>query len=226
MEHLAPLFQTVLWVALVGGIVWRYHESVDGLLQALKRRIEQGGDLKAGPFELKGGLRSQDRAAQSHKLTNEVRELQLEHQTEDSAVSSQQGGTIQNRYLKAEDLAMRALQAEFAVPIARQVTGGRDGGFDGAFQTTEGDYIVEVKYSYHKFTRAKVRQVFSQLVGSVQKYSWSKVRVLLVLIGESSDAFPVEERELQELVAAFPIPCTIRTYVLGDLERDFGVEVE
>jgi len=52
MEHISSLIQTVLWVGLIGGIVWRFNKPIYELLSALYSRIEAGSTIKAGPFEL------------------------------------------------------------------------------------------------------------------------------------------------------------------------------
>jgi len=52
MEHIAPLIQTLLWVSLVGAIVWRFHRSIEEILSALHKRIDGGSNVKAGWFEL------------------------------------------------------------------------------------------------------------------------------------------------------------------------------
>ena len=45
MKEIAPLIQTVLWVGLISGIVWRYHKQIHSLIEAIQKRIESVGNL-------------------------------------------------------------------------------------------------------------------------------------------------------------------------------------
>ena len=47
-----PLFQTVLWVFLIGIIVWFYRKQLSGLFSVLRSRVEGGSSLKVGVFEI------------------------------------------------------------------------------------------------------------------------------------------------------------------------------
>ena len=37
VEHITPLIQTLLWVGLIAGLVWRFHVPINGVLLALQR---------------------------------------------------------------------------------------------------------------------------------------------------------------------------------------------
>ncbi|MCA2812987.1 MAG: hypothetical protein IM477_10730 [Microcystis sp. M090S1] len=51
------LFQTILWIALIGVTVKMFYRECRGLLEAVRKRVEKGSSLKAGPVELGEDLR-------------------------------------------------------------------------------------------------------------------------------------------------------------------------
>jgi hypothetical protein len=52
MKELVPLIQTVLWVGLIGVVIWRYHSLIEAMITSLKTRIDSRGGVKIGPVEL------------------------------------------------------------------------------------------------------------------------------------------------------------------------------
>ena len=165
MEHIAPLIQTVLWVGLIAGIVWRFHAPIYGLLVALQKRIETGSNVKAGPFEISDQLKPQDPASQKEKAAVETQEV-LEAQEKLSPAAAPAisiSTSIQARYFQAEDMVLRAIQAEYGAPINRQVTAGRDSGFDGLFITSGRTNVVEVKYIAGKGQNQRIKATIQRL---------------------------------------------------------------
>ena len=53
----APLFQTFLWVAVLTAFVLLFRSQISGVAGAVRRRVESGSSLKAGPVELGEDLR-------------------------------------------------------------------------------------------------------------------------------------------------------------------------
>jgi hypothetical protein len=135
MDHVAPLVQTILWVGFLGLIFWYYHEIVGKLLAALHKRIEAGGAVKIGGIELTE-LQPQDTEQQKQKLEAEVKQASAADEPTGVNPSIQpppaQGPISPTRYLRAEDLALRAIQAQYGVPVSRQLRAG-DLEFDGFF---------------------------------------------------------------------------------------------
>lgn len=239
MQYIAPLVQTVLWVALIGGIVWRFHRPIYGLLVALQKRVEGGGSVKAGPFEL-SELKPQEPARQREKL-------QLEIAAEPAAVPpsaapslpaplSQQPPITFNPkeqqarrtalLLQAEDLALRAIQADYGQTVQRQVTAGQDPGFDGVF-TIEGRVsVVEVKFVAKQslmVTIPRMQGSLERLAASIDNYQWHNPRLLIAIVFESESDVPRSDTHLRRMVSDLPVEVTIRVFALPELRRRFGI---
>jgi hypothetical protein len=225
MEHIAPLIQTILWVGLIAGIVWCFYAPIYGLLVALQKRIEGGSNIKAGPFEITEQLKPQDPILQNQKVSAEIQEVvQAEDHTETAVTPSPERSTeIKARYFQAEDLVLRALQAEYGAPLSRQVTAGRDAGFDGIFVSGGRTNIVEVKYIAGKGQSSRFKPAIQHLTESIQQYAWPNPQIILALVFEN-EADVKHSREL--LSSAFlqnAIPVVVRTFTMAQLRAQFGV---
>jgi hypothetical protein len=58
MKEWLSFGETLAWVALVGYVLFRFGRHFEGLLDALRARVQSGSALKAGPFELGQDLQS------------------------------------------------------------------------------------------------------------------------------------------------------------------------
>jgi hypothetical protein len=224
MEHIAPLIQTILWVGLIGGVLWRYDAPIGRLLGALHKRIDSGSTVKAGPFEISDQLRPQDPRAQIEKADEEIRDaLQIGPGAAPPTQSAQQPAVIRASYFLAEDLVLRALQAEYGVTLSRQVTAGADHGFDGAFVRSGEFHIVEVKYLREPSRLASLRRAIERLEATVQSYGWKRVKIILaVVFDDITDAESARVR-LADIAAKSSVPVEVRTYGLQELRSRFGV---
>jgi len=218
MEQIIPLIQTLLWVGLIGSIIWRFNQPIYELLVALRKRIETGSDLKVGPFEITQQLTSQDITTQKTKANTELVELS---RTATSTLAKP--SNLQARYYQAEDLALRAIQADYGIPISRQVTGGTDTGFDGAFSINGQLHIVEVKYTYHKISVQTIRDIINGIITSLEHYQWHNVRIILALILEDHENLIVSEQLLKEIAESYQFKIDIRNYVFSELQEQFGM---
>lgn len=250
MEHIAPLIQTVLWVGLIAGIVWRFHRPIDGILSALHKRLEAGSTLKAGPFELSGELRPQDAKSVQAKAANEVMEVlqagepvapvtdvpseavsprALPPTNADSdpprpeKTEASTAALVQSRVFRAEDLVLRAIQAEYGVPVSRQITAGRDLGFDGAFVNNGRTTIIEVKYARSLSNLARYKESLYRLVSTVERYAWPNAQVLFAVVFERVQDVGPGAKKLEEIVARSPVDVVVRSYSLAELEERFGL---
>ena len=236
MEHIAPLVQTILWVALIGAIVWRFHSPIHGILVALQRRIETGSSIKAGPFELIDQLKPQEPEKQKLKLELEQAEVDAISYGLEAIADSAPSKTENTRRLErnnrlalafqAEDLALRALQSEYGSPIRRQVTGGADSGFDGAFSSGDRTNIVEVKFiaKNNLFKRTKeLRMSLERISNAIQTYQWPNPHLILAVVFESEEEASRSDAGLLEAVQGSSIPVTIRPFYIGELQRRFGL---
>lgn len=194
MEYVAPLIQTVLWVALIGGIIWRFHLPIHGLLTALQKRVESGSTLKAGPFELVEQLRPQPPEQQKEKVRAELLEATSESpMTVTTEHSTSQASANQRRraqLLQAEDLVLRAIQSEYGQPISRQLAAGPDVGFDGAFTVSGRLNLVEVKYVSTLKSIPRLRDSLTRIARTIATYSWRNVQLILAVVFENADDIP------------------------------------
>ena len=231
MEHIAPLIQTVLWVGLIAGIVWRFHSPIYGLLVALQKRIESGSNVKAGPFEISDQLKPQDPIAQKAKVAEEVQEvLQAQSEAQPAGVvpaavpAPATSKQVQARYFQAEDLALRALQSEYGIPVSRQVTAGRDSGFDGLFMLNGRPTIVEVKYVAAGSKVGRVRPSIEKVTDAVRNYGWKNAQIILALVFEGSDDVQRAREFFSSVFAENPVPVVVRVFTFDQLREQFGVE--
>ncbi|MEQ8663328.1 MAG: hypothetical protein RLW62_21135 [Gammaproteobacteria bacterium] len=217
MQGWPGLLETLLWVGLVAGLAWRYDAHLGALLQALRRRIEAGGAVKAGPFEL-GPLRALDVDEQRAKVARELSLL-----APGSADAEDDARALERRYLHAEDLALRAVQAEFGVPLQRHVTGGRDNGFDAVFEQDGHRTVVAVVYLPQACDDAAIASRLAALAAAVQAYRWAGATLLLVLVYEETAAAAPSDVAVAALVAHSALPLVVRRYGVGALERLLGI---
>ena len=228
MQYIAPLIQTVLWVALIGGIVWRFNKPLHGLLSALQKRVESGSSIKAGPFELIDQLRPQAPEKQKQKVEAEL----IEATPTDAAVQLDANPALppgmktsqQSIYFQAEDLALRAIQAEYGKPISRQLTAGADVGFDGVFTVDGRLNIVEVKYVRDVKTISRLRISLERLVNVIARYNWKNVQLILVVVFERAEDVPNADIPLLHAVKDLEVTVLVRPFALKELQRRFGVQ--
>jgi hypothetical protein len=166
--------------------------------------------------------------SQQEKAALEVEEaLQTEEgpmlTAPDSGGSPKRAATLQATYFQAEDLALRAIQAEYGTTISRQVTAGRDIGFDGAFVTNGRLNIVEVKYVRSLKTIPRFQQTLERLASTVSRYGWKNVQIVLALVFERPEDVTPGTRHIEDIAAGLPLPVAIRSYGFADLQRRFGV---
>lgn len=228
MEHLAPLVQTILWVGLIAVVVWRFHRPIEGILSGLHKRIEEGSSVKAGGFEL-SELQPQNAIQQKEKAAEEIREVLRAESTENDdpkTADTSLGANFQATYFQAEDLALRAIQAEYGKAVKRQVTAGSDVGFDAAFTTGGRLNIVEVKYVRAARNLGQIRGVLERLAETIQAYHWRNVQIILAVVFEGSSGASEGVQLLEEMAAGVSVSVVIRCYGLDDLRRRFGVAID
>lgn len=223
LKVLAPLLQTLLWVGLIGGIVWRYHDIIHDILTAVKKRIDSGSNIKAGPIEISEQLRPQDSEQQREKIHLEIKELKTSKvNITEEPIKNQ--SALQARYFQAEDLAMRAIQSKFGVSISRQVTAGKDLGFDGVFTLNGTLNIVEIKYTHHKPSVSNYRKSIEQIHTAISKYNWKNVRIIFAIVVEHPKDKEISDIEMERIGLNCPFPMEIFMYDIESLEKEFGIE--
>ena len=223
IKVIAPLIQTLLWVGLIGGIVWRYHNIINGILLAVKKRIEDGSNIKAGFIEISEQLKPQGTEQQKEKIKSEIQDLSSQ-EPEKPDLPSKNVSTLKARYFQAEDLALRAIQGKFGVKINRQVTAGKDFGFDGVFTNNGTLYVVEVKYTHHKPSVNIFRKTIEQISNAISRYNWKNVHILLAIVVEDPKDKEIFDIEMERIGLNCPFPLEIIIYDIESLEKAFGIE--
>jgi len=227
MEYVAPLLQTFLWVCLVGGIIYRYHEAIDSILQALQNRIESGSGLKVGPVELQESLKPQNSEQQRKRVEQEVTQLiNVETKSELAAKALDNSSTtLRSIYLQAEDLALRAIQSEYKTPLNRNLQAAPDFGFDGFFVHNGKGHIVEVKYSSLRFPPPLAKETVDRIFSRIKGYGWKNVRVILVIVHADESLDLVKEKDrLLKAIENYGDQVELKCYSMSKLGNQFGLQ--
>jgi hypothetical protein len=226
MEYIAPLIQTILWVALLAGTLWRFNKSISGIFSALQKRIESGSNIKAGPFEITEQLKPVDPSKQQEKTAIEIQEAYevLPSNKSKSKLSTQSKRVIDVRakYFQIEDLVLRALQVEYGATISRQVTAGADMGFDGTFVLNGRLNIVEIKYTTNAGNISRYRITLERLINSINNYAWHNVQIILAIVFENESDIAKSNKQLREIADGLQFPVVVRCFSFSELQQKFG----
>lgn len=235
MEHWTALIQTGLWVSLITGIAYRFHEPLQALLEALVERIKSGSDVTAGPFSV-WSIQSLAVSEQVARADQEIEEANNASYAAVSQAPFNESPTptpsnaitaptpqFRARYFQAEDLALRAVQSEFGQPISRQITGGRDQGFDGAFVQNNCINIVEVRYVAKAPPKVLIQQSLRRIQSYIASNNWRRVNLIMVIVVDHDDEVEPTQERITAVAAESPVPVTARVYALSDLKLKFGI---
>jgi hypothetical protein len=223
MEHISPLIQTILWVGLIVWLAHRFHEPIYSLLTALHTRIEAGSTIKAGPFELSDKFQPQTLLQQKEKLDAEVHEA-VEAEVDEPALPQPSPNKVKSRFIIAEELALRAIEAEFGTPLRRHVAAGPDMIFDAVFMAEHALHIVEVKYVVRmKNAHSIIRKHLDSLSQFLQRSGWKNVKIVFVLVFEYQSDLNAEVSQFERIAASYPMRIVFRCYPMSQLRAQFGV---
>lgn len=254
MEHWGPLLQTVLWVGLIGAVIWWARAPLHGILNAVQKRIEGGSEIKAGPFSIVDPLRPQQPGEQLQKIEEEAQALDLDQSSaegglapepvapardEVSSMAKPLDPSQANGYerisasravrtqmaLQSEDLVIRLLQSEYGVAIQRQMTGGKDPGYDGVFSTPMGRVsIIEVKF-VSAGTAIKVwprlRDSIAQVANSVHNYGWDSPQLIVAIVFEDVEDIARALPRFKLDISRASGDIVIRAFAYDELVRRF-----
>ena len=238
MEHWGPFLETLLWVALIVGITWRFHKPMHALLEAITDRIKGGSDVTLGPVSFKSisAPEQAERANREIEKANAAAQAALPPPDPERHEHAQipkptlppvptPSATPQFRamHFQAEDLALRAVQAEFGQPISRQVTSGRDEGFDGAFVLNNRLNIVEVKYVSRPPSLAVFQDTYSQIQSFIERNMLKSVNAILVAVVDQHQHIDATLQQLHSVANNSAFPVVVRVYALDDLQAKFGI---
>ncbi len=231
MEHAAALIGTVLWVALIAGLVWRFHDPVYGILSALQKRIDSGSSLKAGPFELQDQLKPSSPEAQRVKVETETAEAAAQAVEGTAAPRSPASIAGDKRItLKAflsEDLALRTIQAEYGALVQRQVSAGPNSRiFDGFLLNNGRPTVVEVRFIRERASVQRLGSSLERIAAAIQSSPWPNAQLLLALVLEHETAVPDRDRVLRNLLASVKFDVQARIFFMPELLRRFGLPTD
>lgn len=221
-----PLGQTLLWVILITTCLLCYRKTISLLVGAILARIEGGSGIKAFGVEL-GEIRPQDAATQSAQLEAEALVADPESTaSHDQSLPQQSRPDVKkakSEYLQAEDLALRALQADLRVTIGRQMMAGTGLIFDGTFVQKGSLNIVEVKFLRTVRSLSGVRSTLDQLIGGISRQGWKNVKIHIVIVTDGKELLAGFEDKLSEIKSHGAYEITPHFYDLSDLRERFGL---
>lgn len=217
-----PLAGTFLWVLLIVGLVAWFNAPLRAILAAVQRRIESGSTVKAGWFELSDQLRPQSPEQQRERARIEIAEV-VQQQLPGAAESTRSSrADAESLYLQAEDLALRAVQAEFEIPLNRQVTNSGGAEFDGAFVKDRQLHVVEVKAYLGSVSTEKLRASLARVAAAAMQMGGPQTRLIAAIVLKRSDDMKANRDRIEEALRNLPLKTTLRVYSLRELRSMFG----
>jgi hypothetical protein len=226
MKEIVPLIQTMLWVGLIGVVLYRYHELIEGIVQSIHKRIDLGDGFRAGPLEFSPLAKPLEPEQQVRKLKEDVAQLVEAEDAErpQSSLPRPPDENIANQYARAEDLALREIQSEFGVPIGRQIRLAGKFPFDGAFAKDGRLYVIETKYSRTPIPRPIVQQTAGKLFTEMERRLWRNIRLIFVVVySNSSIDLEKEKQRISDATSEHSDKIEIRCYHLKELATKYGV---
>ena len=224
MEHIAPLLQTILWVGLVAGVLFRFHKPLHALISALAKRIESGSTLKAGPFEIADQIRPQTTAEQAIRIAEEVKALPAAAMSTGTIEQSKPPPGLADvalEFARVEDLALRTIQAEVGETITRNVKIGELLHVDGLYWKDGRLTLIEVKYlpndlHVKKFALDAAAH-FQESVTKEQKLAKLWPNLLIVLVYKNTGDLAAHRQEIETMSSLAILPTTVRQLTVADL---------
>ena len=217
-----PLAGTLLWVFLIVGLVAWFNKPLRAILEAVQRRIEAGSTVKAGWFELSDQLRPQSPEQQRERARVEIAEVVHQQSPGTTEATSTTRAEAASLYLQAEDLALRAVQAEFEIPLNRQVTTPGGAEFDAAFVKDRTLHVVEVKSYLGSVSTEKLRTSLARVAASAKQMGGPHTRLVVAIVLKRSDDMRASRERIEEALRDLPLETTLRVYSLPELRSMFG----
>ncbi len=215
----APLTQTLAWITLIVALLVWFRRPIDNILESIQRRVEAGNAIRVGPLEMPE-LRPMSPEQQRKKTTEELEDVRASVALAPSP-NAVDANMVAN-YLQAEDLALRAVQAEFDTPVMRQVQGPNGALFDAAFVKHGRLHVVEVKVYDQSVDLERLRASVAKLASVTVQMSGDQARLLVVTVyGGRDNASDVKAR-IRETLSRLALAVDVRVYTRSALQEQFG----
>jgi len=235
LEHLQPyipLMQSLVWpiVIIVAVVFFRSH--VRFCIDAIRKRIEQGGGIKAGPFELPP-MAPTTPQEQVKKLQDEASEEDAGQTTSQETPPTLPSGLKTQRdfmasYVLAEDLVMKKLSAELNLKIVRQVKAelGVRYVFDGVAVDENKFIAIEVKMLRRALNAKMIaRQTLDRLntfytsLPEDEKIKFGLILGIVIEEGNPEDVL----KQMSFVRETYKYPVHILCYRFTALQEEFGI---
>ncbi len=210
MEYIAQAMRMMIWLGVVGFLFRRYDEPVRDLLAAARIYFENAHRLAASRPEV---FAPAPLAPEPPLTPIAIAEVEVLKPVADAPPSK----PVHAKYSQAQDLALRAIQAEYGVSVGRQLSGGADMGFDGVFSHEGKLNIVEVKFVSALFNDKSMKQAVERITSTIIRQGWLNVRIVLVVVSENGEGFGAKIAALRKHFLANPVPVVVTVYTLSDL---------
>lgn len=222
LKALAPfaaLGQTLVWVLLIVGLVMWLNGPIKKILEVIYTRVDAGNAIKVGWFEL-AELKTLSREQQRIKAQEEI--AILGEQRDTLQCSETKGKSIASIYFESEDLALRAVQTEYGVPLVRQVEGVRGAQFDAAFVKDGCLHVVEVKSFNKSFGLERLRSSIGRIADATRQMGGPKAHLIVAIVYTGTENQSEVKTKIGEVLMNLSLEVDIRVYSLENLRKEFG----
>jgi hypothetical protein len=233
LQAYIPLMQTLVWPTVVLIAIYVFRSHVRACIDAIRKRIEEGGGLKAGPLELTPMVPATPQE-QAKKLEVEVSEA-----TESPAVAEEGQPVVSPSrethrefmasYMLAEDLVLKKLSAELNLKIERQVRAERGTRyiFDGVALDGKRLVAIEVKMMRSaRSSRMMARQTLDRLNTYYTSLTDDEKRQfsLILAIVIHDDSVEDVTQQLSFIRKTYQFPVHLVCYRFKELQAEFGIK--
>lgn len=185
--------------------------------------------------DAEGFFRALTPSEQKERLEQEIRELESTPALVDGektvAVEMEGTGLIKgmsarHAWVLAEEFAFRELEAEFGVPIQRQVAIAGDYGVDGVFLDKGKIRVIEIKFTKHPRLALAARRAADQLRRIADKMKPASFILAIVVDGMPSTQLEGQIAKTQDQLKSMPFQIDLRIYDFVELKKKYGVDEE
>ncbi len=126
--------------------------------------------------------------------------------------------------LISEDLAMREIQAEFGIPIQRQVGLAPDSQFDGLFAKGGEVFAVDVKWITTKSRAAQWIPIsLDKIIRLRVRNSWKRANFILAAVVPNPELKITAEESYATVPEEHKKVLILRVYVYDELRKKYGL---